>query len=159
MEDLKQKSGRLVHVLLAHSYFIYLAAIVIGFLLDERVPVRFSSVLLLPVGITFIMLGTILAVWAQFASGKGASSRNGKPDSIVHGHFRVGPYMFTRTPTQYGLALMTIGLAFLYGSFWMAILSIAAFLIGKFFFIKKQEQHLAQKYGAPYLEYKKNVKF
>ncbi len=160
--DPKEISGRLVHEFLAHSYFIYLAAVVVGFGLDElfhvNVPIL-SNPAMQPVGFAFIILGTALAVWAQTSSERGAAIRNAEQNSLKHDHFRFGPYMFTRTPTQYGLLFMTFGLALLLGSFWMTLLIIVAFLLGKLVFIKKQEHHLAQKYGAAYLEYKKRVRF
>ena len=80
-------------------------------------------------------------------------------DKLHHSHFGFGPYSFTRTPTQYGLLFMTLGLALLFGAFFMLCTTVIAFVAGKFFFIKKEEQNLAQKYGAPYLEYKKKVRF
>lgn len=158
----KDVSGRMVHEFLAHSYFIYLASVVVGFGLDELVPVRIgalASPVMQPIGLVCIMLGTALAVWAQTSSQKGASIRNAEINNLKHNHFKFGPYMFTRTPTQYGLVLMTFGLGFLYASFWMLALSVVAFLLGKFVFIKKEESHLANKYGEAYLEYQKHVKF
>ena len=158
----KDISGRLVHEFLAHSYFIYLAAVVVGFGLDQLVPMHvgfLSNPDLEPAGFACIVIGTALAVWAQTSSERGAAIRNAEQNSLKHDHFRFGPYMFTRTPTQYSLVLMTGGLALLFGSSWMLIFVFIAFLLGKFVFIKKQEHHLAQKYGASYLEYKKRVKF
>ena len=160
MEDiLKKQSGRLVHELLAHSYLIYLAAVVVGFGLDQIWPISFSFPLEVPLGMGLIVIGTFLAVWAQMASGRGARVRNEVGANIAHHHFKFGPYMFTRSPTQYGLSFMTIGLAMLYSSFWMLVLSVGAFIVGKFVFIRKEEHHLAKRYGAAYLEYKQHVKF
>lgn len=155
----KNTSGRLVHEFLAHSYFIYLAAVVIGFGADLLWPVQFSFPFQQPIGFVAIILGTMLAVWAQYSSGSTSGARNIPTEDIQHHHFRVGPYSFTRTPTQYGLSLMVVGLAVLYGFFFMLVTAVIAFIAGKWFYIPKQEHHLEQKYGAPYLEYKKKVKF
>lgn len=158
----KEKSGRLVHEFLAHSYFIYLAAVIVGFGLDEMRPMRLPFLVgphIEAGGFMLILVGTALAVWAQTASERGAAIRNAEQNSLKHEHFRFGPYTFTRTPTQYSLLFMTVGLALLFGSSWMLILALGAFLVGKLVFIKKQEHHLAAKYGASYLEYKKKVRF
>ncbi len=161
MEEFEQASGRLIHEFLAHSYFIYLAAVVVGFGLDLVIPVKFSFPLQQPLGLLFIMLGTLLAVWAQVSSDQSGQLRYKELETktIHHDHFRYGPYKYTRTPTQYGLLLMTLGLALLFGAFFMLCTTLFAFLVGKFFFIKKEESHLAKKYGEPYLEYKKKVRF
>jgi protein-S-isoprenylcysteine O-methyltransferase Ste14 len=159
VKDLTKQSGRLVHEFLAHSYFVYLASVVIGFAADLIWPIKFSFMFQIPLGVFFILIGTFLSVWAQMASGKGAPIRNVAAADVQHHHFKFGPYTFTRTPTQYGLFGMTLGLSFLYGFFFMALTSVIAFLLGKFVFIKKQEKHLAKKYGSAYLEYKKQVKF
>ena len=148
LKKIEQASGRLVHEFLAHSYFIYLAAVVIGFGLDMIWPVNFAYPWTQPVGFFLIILGTILSVWAQAASEKGGHARNG--GDLGHHHFKFGPYSYTRTPTQYGLFLMTLGLALLFGSVFMVVTTIIAFLFGKLFFIKKQEEHLEKKYGEPY---------
>lgn len=156
--DPKQASGRKVHELLAHSYLIYLGSVVVGFTADLIWPLKFSFPHQLELGMVAILAGTILAVWAQSSSKRGAPVRNTAGESLERRHFAFGPYMFTRTPTQYGLFFMTLGLALLYGFTFMLGSSVVAFLLGKFFFIRKEEQHLAAKYGDAFLDYKKRVK-
>lgn len=157
--DPKNTSGRTVHEILAHSYFIYLAAVVVGFGADLVWKLRFSFPREAEVGLLAIMAGTVMVVWAQRSSRRGSAMRNKANETICRDHFCVGPYVFTRTPTQYGLTLLVLGLAALYGSPVMFAAGILAFLIGRFFFIPKEEHHLTQKYGAAYLDYKKHVKF
>lgn len=156
--DPKQASGRKVHELLAHSYLIYLGSVVVGFAADLIWPLKFSFPHQLELGMAAILLGTVLAVWAQSSSKRGAPVRNTAGDSVEHRHFAFGPYVFTRTPTQYGLFFMTLGLALLYGFTFLLGSSIVAFIIGKFFFIRKEEKLLATKYGDAYLAYKKRVR-
>lgn len=159
VSGIKNHSGRLVHEFLAHSYLIYLASVVVGFGADLIWPIHFTFAHAEAVGLALIVLGTVLAVWAQTASGRGAKVRNAAGESVERDHFRFGPYGVTRTPTQYGLFFMTAGLAILYGFLFMLLTSIVAFLAGKLFFIRKEEQHLAEKYGDAYLQYKKRVRF
>lgn len=156
--DPKQASGRKVHELLAHSYLIYLGSVVVGFAADLIWPIKFSFPSQMTLGMVTILTGTLLAVWAQNSSKRGAPVRNAAGESVEGDHFRFGPYMFTRTPTQYGLFFMTLGLALLYGFTFMLASSVVAFLLGKFFFIRKEEHHLAAKYGDAYLAYKKRVR-
>jgi len=157
--DPQKKHGLSVHQILAQGYLLYLAAIVIGFgasyLFPEHVSIPFES----SWGFVLIVAGTGLVFWAQRASGKTSHTRNQPPEKICKDHFCVGPYVFTRSPTQYGLFIMTLGLSLLFGSLYMVIGTVVAFLIGKFVIIPQEEKHLEAKYGQPYLDYKKHVKF
>jgi protein-S-isoprenylcysteine O-methyltransferase Ste14 len=54
---------------------------------------------------------------------------------------------------------MALGLALLYGSLYMVIGTVIALLIGKFVIIRAEEKKLVERYGQPYLDYQKEVKF
>lgn len=152
-------SGLVVHQVLAVSYAVYLISIFIGFVLSQFWDITLDSSAFPVVGFVLILLGTGLSFWAQYVSGKTSHTRNVAHNVVSHTQFLVGPYNFTRSPTQYGLLLMALGLAFLYSSMVMVAMTIVAFLLGKFVFIPLEEKHLAKKYGASYEEYKKIVRF
>jgi protein-S-isoprenylcysteine O-methyltransferase Ste14 len=101
----------------------------------------------------FLIFGTFLIFWAQ------KSSHSFKKETINKEIFCNGPYCYTRTPTHYGLFLLTLGFGMINDAFFIVIFSIISFIITKFVFIRKEEKILALKYGEPYLEYKKTVKF
>lgn len=150
------KAGLSVHQILAQGYLIYLAAIVVGFGMSYIWPENISIPYEGSWGMLGIVLGTLLVYWAQHASGRTSPLRNGQV--IEPHHFCVGPYKWTRSPTQYGLFLMSLGLALLYGSLYMVIGTVIALLVGKFVIIRAEEKKLAEKYGQPYLDYQKEVK-
>ena len=157
--DPYESHGLSVHQVLAQGYLTYLAAIVLGFgasqLFPETVSIPYESAL----GFLLIIIGTVVIWWAQNASSKTADMRHVPAEKICRDHFCVGPYIYTRMPTQYGLFVMSFGLALVFGSLYMVIGTVLAFLIGKFIIIPMQEKHLEARYGQPYLEYKKHVKF
>lgn len=153
------KQGLDVHEVLAHGYLVYLLAIVVAFGAGYLWPIKFSIPEFIPLGFLLIIIGTLLIFWAQRTSGNTAHYRNVPSEKVCRDHFCVGPYVFTRSPTQYGLFIMALGLALMYGSLYMVITTVIAIIIGKFIIIPVEEKHLANKYGAPYLEYKKHVKF
>ncbi len=153
-----QVSGLKVHQILAHSYLVYFTAVIIGFIANLVHPSNFSFPLLQEAGLLLIVGGTILAYWAQHSAERGTALRNAQPQ-ICFADFCVGPYKVTRSPTHYGLFFMALGLSVLYASTWMVVGSIIAFCITRFLFIPAEERQLVQKYGQPYVEYKRHVRF
>ncbi|KKP71662.1 MAG: hypothetical protein UR70_C0021G0015 [Candidatus Nomurabacteria bacterium GW2011_GWB1_35_20] len=51
-----------------------------------------------------------------------------------------------------------LGFGIITNALFIIIFSVISFIITKFVFIRKEEKILAEKYGIPYLEYKKSVK-
>lgn len=155
-QQIESESGRLVHQVIANSYILYLVAVVLGLVIDIKRSVPISFPMMQEVGMTLIVLGTMVVYWAQYSARKGAKLRNN--EKVCRDHFCMGPYVFTRIPTQYGLSFMALGLALLWGSVVTIGLTLVAFLIGRFVFAPKQEKHLEAKYGEAYLEYKRRVR-
>jgi protein-S-isoprenylcysteine O-methyltransferase Ste14 len=52
-----------------------------------------------------------------------------------------------------------LGFGIMNNALFVIVTTFISFFISKFVFIDRQERILADKYGAPYLEYKKAVKF
>ena len=145
-----------VHHTLAHSYYSYFILFLLGITLDLLYPVRISihPVIISSIGILIIVISSFLIFWAQRTSHK----LNVK-DEITVETFCKGPYCYTRTPTNFGLFFLVLGFAFVINAFFLVIFTIVAFVLAKLFFLKKQEAILEEKYGSPYIEYKKKVRF
>lgn len=145
-----------VHHTLAHSYYSYFIFFLLGITLDLLYPVRISihPVVISSIGILIIVISSFLIFWAQRTSHK----LNVK-DEITVETFCKGPYCYTRTPTNFGLFFLVLGFAFVINAFFLVIFTIVAFILAKLFFLKKQEAILEEKYGSPYIEYKKKVRF
>jgi protein-S-isoprenylcysteine O-methyltransferase Ste14 len=143
-----------VHKILAHSYLFYFISFLVGLFLDFMFPLKIlENPVFLPAGITFLILGTLLILWAQ------KSSLALQKENINKETFSHGPYRYTRSPTHFGLFLLILGFGLIINALFIVIFSIVSFVITKLFFIKEEEKILAEKYGTPYLEYKKAVKF
>jgi protein-S-isoprenylcysteine O-methyltransferase Ste14 len=148
----QQPSG--VHKILAHSYSMHLILFLAGVVLDVVFRFKiFEHPVLLPTGAFFLAFGSVLILWAQ------STSRHLDIGSVTKETFLHGPYRFTRTPTNFGLLFLSLGFGIVANALFVILTSFAAFFIAKLIFLKKQEQILADKYGVPYLEYKKSVKF
>jgi len=143
-----------VHRILAHSYLIQFIFFLVGVCLDSVYKLKISpNPILVPAGLTLLILGTILVIWAQ------KTTHNLKPVSLDKEPFFHGPYKYTRSPTHVGLFLLMFGFGIMINAWFVVILSLISFAISKFSFLHEQEKILEQKYGAPYSEYKKAVRF
>lgn len=152
-QDQKPTHGGKVHQILAHSYSFFFILFLIGVYLDVVFRFKiFANSVMVPVGFTFLVFSTILILWAQ------KTSRNLDIEHLSKETFCKGPYCYTRSPTHWGLFLLMIGFGIMANALFVILSTLISFLISRFIFLKKQEDVLEKKYGAPYLEYKKAVK-
>jgi protein-S-isoprenylcysteine O-methyltransferase Ste14 len=142
-----------VHKILAYSYLFYFILFLFGLFLDFIFSFKiFDNYATSSLGALFLIFGTLLIFWAQ------KSSLNLNKENLNKEVFYHGPYKYTRSPTHFGLFLLMFGFGIMANALFIVIFSIISFVITKFTFIKKEEEILAEKYGASYLEYKKSVK-
>lgn len=145
---------RTVHHVLAHSYSFYFILLLIAVILDFLYPIKlFENSMIMPLGFVFLGVATILIFWAQ------STSRKLDRENLTKESFCKGPYCYTRTPTHWGLFVLVLSLGLILNAFFVVLFTIVAFIFTRFIFIKEQEKLLESKYGTPYLEYKKTVKF
>ncbi len=148
--DPKRKS---VHRVLAHSYFTTMVFFLLGASLDIIFGLKIlDTAIISPAGLAFLVVGTALIVWAQHSSHK-FSKENLEPDS-----FRRGPYRYTRNPTYWGLFLVLVGFGLAWNAVFVIAFTIVSLFVTKKIFLKQEEEILAEKYGAPYLEYKQSTR-
>lgn len=142
-----------VHQILSFSYSFSLLMFLIGVFLDFILPIKiFKNPIFVLVGLLLLVLATVLIFWAQ------KTSKNFKKETITKETFSQGPYAYTRSPTHWGLFLLTIGFGLSINAFFIVITSIISFLFSKIVFLRKEEKILEKKYGESYQEYKKSVK-
>ena len=152
--DIKQESQYSIHHILANSYLVYLILFLVGVSLDLYFHLNIlKDSIGTPLGILILLVGTLLIVWAQ------KTSRNLKKENLSKESFYKGPYRLTRGPTHLGLFFLVIGFAIIVNALFILILAIFSYFFTKYTSLKKQEDALEIKYGAPYREYKQMVKF
>ncbi len=147
----------LIHTVLGHSYMVFVFLFCISILLDYVFPLPFNLPILEPIGITLVILGTILIYWAQHSGHRSMNARYEGTRTIKA--FMFGPYADIRTPTQTSLFFLVLGLGFVVNMIWVVICAFLAFLVTYMFFIKKQERILIKRYGSAYEAYKQKVRF
>lgn len=143
-----------VHWILAHSYTMYFILFLVGVYLDVIFKLKiFSNPIWALTGIVFLIFASFLILWAQ------KTSRDLNTENVTKETFYRGPYCYTRSPTHWGLFFLMLGFGIVANAVFVILFTLISFLISKFIFLDKEESLLAEKYGTPYLEYKKLVKF
>jgi protein-S-isoprenylcysteine O-methyltransferase Ste14 len=154
--EVKPKISK-VHSVLARSYGTYFVFLLLGLILDHFFPIRIFPSFSPAIGMVLIVLATVLIHWAQQTSL--ALEKKKKTGAIIgEADFHRGPYSFTRSPTHVGLNILFIGFGFLFSSPVIVITTLIPFLFARFFFLKKMEQILEEKYTILYKTYKEKVK-
>ncbi|MEI7689068.1 MAG: isoprenylcysteine carboxylmethyltransferase family protein [Candidatus Nomurabacteria bacterium] len=146
----------IIHVLLYHSYVVFLLAIVLGIISDAIFTFgKFQGSIYQIIGLLMIIIGTFIVFWAQkTTSYKKIEAQKDRDTNF----FIKGPYRYTRNPTNFGLSLMSLGLGFIIGSLFSIIFVVITYFISKLIFIKRQDSILEERYGEVFNDYKKKVK-
>lgn len=71
---------------------------------------------------------------------------------------RAGPYRYTRNPMYLGMTLLALSAAAFAGRGWIALLAPVALAAVHFTAVLREEEYLAEQFGAPYLAYQAKVR-
>jgi protein-S-isoprenylcysteine O-methyltransferase Ste14 len=144
---------RNVHKVLAHSYATYFVLFLVGVTLDLVFRFQiFNSSVMVPTGVSVLIFATLLIFWAQ------TTSRNLKKENITKETFCKGPYCYSRSPTHWGLFFLMLGFGIIVNAIFVVLTTLISFLISRYIFLSKEEAILEEKYGMPYLDYKRDVR-
>jgi len=156
-EDSSCVKDGMVHLILSHSYVVFLYAVILGAIFHTVFNFHiFQGDAYQYIGFVMIILGSILIYWAQSASA--STAKTNLTGDKTERDFEGGPYKYSRNPTHIGMTIMTLGLGLIVNSFFIFLFIIIASIVTKFIFLKKEELFLEKKYGAPYIAYKNKVR-
>lgn len=143
-----------VHAVLAHSYSLFFVAFIIGLVFDFVFPIKiFHNPIVVFSGFAMLFFASFLVFWAQH------TSSHLKKNNVTKEDFCKGPYCYTRHPTHMGLFLLILGFGIIANAFFIVFFTVVSFVVARIVFVRKQEAVLVHKYGKPYIEYQKLVKF
>lgn len=146
----------IIHIILFHTYVLFLVSIILGAIVDQLQPFNFfGNPYFEYLGLFMIITGSILVYWAQVTTKTKAEEFNKERDTNF---FYRGPYKYTRNPTNFGIFAMCLGLGFVMNSIFTILFTSLVYLISRFVFIRKQDSILEERYGNVFSEYKKKVK-
>ena len=69
-----------------------------------------------------------------------------------------GPFAFSRNPIYLGNTLLTAGIGLWLGTIWLVIAALAAALIVQHIAIRREEEHLAARFGTDWTAYTQRVR-
>ena len=138
---------------------ILLAAIVLGLLLDYLLPLGWLDGLprtpRMIVGLVLFVFGASFPIRVRRAFE--AAGTNIRPDQPTNAIVTQGLFAHARNPVYVGGLIALAGVALVFGSDWMVILLVPAFLVLHYGVVLREERYLEAKFGAPYLAYKQSV--
>ncbi|OGI77533.1 hypothetical protein A3C57_01730 [Candidatus Nomurabacteria bacterium RIFCSPHIGHO2_02_FULL_33_12] len=141
-----------LQILLSKSYSIYFFAFVFAIILDMIFNFKFGGQILQNIGLILMVLSTFLMYWAQTVNKKPAYLPDGQRN------FSLGPYKYSRNPTQFGLFVLILSAGFIMNSYIVIIAGVIAFIFSFFVIIPKEEVRHIKKYGQVYLNYMKQTR-
>lgn len=137
---------------------VFLAGLVIGFLLQHQWPLALAPAGILPKllgGLAALLAGT-LALWGFRAFHRAHTTV--RPDRAASTLMTQGPFRFTRNPLYLSLALLQAGLALLANALWPALMLLPVLLVIRLHVIAREERHLLGRFGAEYQAYCSTVR-
>src|SRR3954447_10602534 len=136
---------------------IYLAGLVVGFVLEALLPgVDLPAWLEWGVGGLLVLLGLGLLVWVNgIVKPAGPAVEPWKPTTAI---VTTGPYRFTRNPAYLGMTLTYVGIAVLSSAVWVLLPLPVVFAVIDRGVIAREERYLERKFGEEYLAYKRTVR-
>jgi protein-S-isoprenylcysteine O-methyltransferase Ste14 len=143
--------------LLVRPPFLFATAIAAGIVLHLAWPWSFMPhAVRWPIGVILSMAGVALFVAAirAFDAAGTPVPGNRSTTAIV----RSGPYRFSRNPIYVAFALIQLGVAASFGSWWLLVTLAVSIGVIATFIVPREERYLEARFGSIYSAYKSSVR-
>jgi len=136
---------------------VFLAAIIVGIVIDIRWPMTFfPSALTGPIGSATVLAALVLFVYAtRTFRAAGTSVRGSQPTTTI---VKTGPYARSRNPIYLAFCLLQLGMAIWINSAWLILTLIPATSLMEYVVIPREERYLEGRFGTEYQNYKASVR-
>lgn len=139
---------------------VYLAALVLGFLMQWRWPVPLAReqgiAVFLAIGVALCVIGAWLV--AQALRGFRAAHTSVVPVRPTTALVMRGPYRYTRNPMYLGLALVSAGIALAANALWPLLFLPFVIAVINRKVIVREEKYLSRKFGGEYEVYRRRTR-
>jgi protein-S-isoprenylcysteine O-methyltransferase Ste14 len=150
------EDGRGTAGVIAPPPLIFLAFLLVGFVLESALPDNNLPTGIQWLGALLIVLGIALAVAFERALSRARTPAN--PYKQTEALATSGPYRFTRNPAYLAMAIIYVGMALAADAPWALPLLIPALLVVQFGVIVREERYLERLFGDEYLSYKRRTR-
>jgi protein-S-isoprenylcysteine O-methyltransferase Ste14 len=136
---------------------IYLVTLLLGLLLNRRLPAPF-----LPrrtartLGLPLLGGGVLLAVWFRRSMRRAGTPPN--PWKPVSSLVTDGPFRYSRNPVYLAFTMIYAGISCLANALWAVLLLPPVLLVMQRGVVEREERYLEIRFGAQYLRYKARVR-
>ena len=136
---------------------IYPGPLVLGLLLNERLPVPFlPRKMTRGLGWPLLGSGVLLMTWFLWTLRSAGTPVN--PQKPVSSLVTDGPLQYTRNPSYLSMAMIYTGIASLASAFWAILFLPATLAVIRRGVIEREERYLERRFGEEYLRYKGRVR-
>ena len=136
---------------------IYPGPLVLGLLLNERLPVPFlPRKMARGLGWPLLGSGVLLMTWFLWTLRSAGTPVN--PQKLVSSLVTDGPLQYTRNPSYLSMAMIYTGIASLASAFWAILFLPATLAVIRRGVIEREERYLERRFGEEYLRYKGRVR-
>jgi len=102
-------------------------------------------------GLATLLAGVALDLWAIMTMRRAAT--NIMPNRAADRLVTWGPFRFSRNPIYLANTLLLIGIGVAFGNLWFVLCAVASAMIVERLAIRREERHLAAKFGADWTAY------
>ncbi|HYM70600.1 MAG TPA: isoprenylcysteine carboxylmethyltransferase family protein [bacterium] len=141
----------------ARPPLIYLAAVVVGFVLRALAPTPFfPRALGYQLGAILILIAVALLLWGVREMRRaGTSESTAVPTSAL---VTTGPFRLSRNPLYVSLTLCYLGTMIAAQALWGLALAVVVLAVMRRGVIDREERYMERRFGAEYLRYKERVR-
>lgn len=139
---------------------IMVAAVTIGWFLNRILPLGpcnawLGNVAALWLGVALVVAALALDVSAMTTMHKART--NILPHRPASKLVQSGPFAISRNPIYVGNALLLAGLGLIFANTWLLLMMLAAAIAMHHLAIRREERHLAARFGSEFAAYKDRV--
>jgi protein-S-isoprenylcysteine O-methyltransferase Ste14 len=135
---------------------IFGIGIVVGFPLNALIPLPFAADSWRWMSVVLMGVGVALGLWTVWVMYRRNTSP--LPERPTTALVIEGPFRFSRNPIYLGFTLITLGVAGLANSLWVALLLVPVHLVIHYGVVLREERYLTSKFGEEYIRYRARVR-
>jgi protein-S-isoprenylcysteine O-methyltransferase Ste14 len=136
---------------------LFAAALALGLLVHLIIPVHpLPPVLARIAGAALFVASAALATWGENILRRAGT--NVHPNEPTLAIVTDGPFAYSRNPLYLATTGLYVGVTLLVNALWPLVLLVPVLLVLRWGVIAREEQYLAQKFGANYEEYRSRVR-